>query len=159
MNKIVEEIKKIAHDKNALILAHNYQIPEIQNIADFTGDSLELAKKAVASDNSLIILCGVRFMAETATILAKGKKVIIPRIDAGCPMADMITKNDVIELRKQFPNAAVVTYINSSADVKTVSDIICTSSNAADIVNKIDKNEIIFLPDKNLGYFVSKKNR
>jgi quinolinate synthase len=154
--KLVDDIKKAASAKNALILAHNYQNPEIQDIADHVGDSLELSR--IAADNSadIIVFCGVHFMAESAAMLSPQKKVLLPDINAGCPMADMADAETVREFKSKYPQAKVVTYINSSAAVKAESDVICTSSNAVKIVQRIDANEIIFLPDKNLGAWVSR---
>ncbi len=153
---ITQEIKKLAGDKNAIILAHNYQIDEIQDIADFSGDSLELSQIAAKNDAAMIVFCGVHFMAESASILSPRKKVIIPDPTAGCPMADMVDAEDVIALRQQHPGAMVVTYINSTAAVKAHSDVICTSSNALRIVERVDADEIIFLPDRNLGSYVQR---
>ncbi len=145
----IEELKKKRH---AVILAHNYQLPEVQDIADFSGDSLELSRKAAATDADVIVFCGVHFMAETAAILSPQKTVLLPDENAGCPMADMIVAEDVIELRREHPDAVVVCYVNSSAAVKAVSDVCCTSANAVDIVNRIpDDREIIFIPDQYLG--------
>lgn len=155
---MIDEIKKIKEKKNAVILAHNYQIPEIQDIADFTGDSLELAKKASEiKDSKLIVFCGVRFMAETAKILNPEKKVLLPAYDAGCPLADMAKPEDVINLKEKYPDACIVSYVNTSADVKAISDVCCTSSNAATVVKNVPCKRVIFLPDKNLGYFVQKQ--
>lgn len=153
---IKKEILEIAEQKNALIIAHNYQNPGIQDIAHFTGDSLELARRASSTDADIIVFCGVHFMAEAASILSPEKKVILPVADAGCPMADMAEADDLLRMKKQYPDAAVVTYINSSAAVKAVSDVICTSSNALAIVEKIDADRIIFVPDKNLGNYVQR---
>lgn len=153
---IIGEIKKLARAKNAIILAHNYQIDEIQDIADFSGDSLELSQIAAKNNASMIVFCGVHFMAESASILSPQKKVIIPDPAAGCPMAEMVGPEDVIELKKENPGAKVVTYINSTAAVKAESDVICTSSNAQKIVERIDADKIIFLPDKNLGSYVQR---
>jgi quinolinate synthase len=151
-----QEIRRFAKEKNAIILAHNYQIGEIQDIADFGGDSLELARKAAKNDADIIVFCGVHFMAESAAMLSPQKKVILPEESAGCPMADMIDVEDVIQLRQDHPDATVVTYINSSAAVKAESDVVCTSSNAQKIVERIDGDKIIFLPDKNLGHYVQR---
>ncbi len=139
-----------------LIIAHLYQWPEVQDIADFVGDSLELSRKAKSADADVIVFCGVWFMAETAKILNPKKVVLIPERNAGCPMADMVTATDVEELRKQHPHAAVVCYVNSSAEVKAVSDICCTSSNAVKVVASLKEKEIIFVPDRNLGHYVSR---
>ena len=151
-----QKIRDLAKDKKALILAHNYQPKEIQDIADVCGDSLELAK--IAKDNSaeVIVFCGVYFMAEAAAILSPQKKVILPDLSAGCPLADSIQVEDLFSLKKRYPRAKVVTYINSTATLKAVSDVICTSSNAIQIVNKLEGDEIIFLPDKNLASFVQR---
>lgn len=158
MEKIVEEIKKLKEKKNAVILAHNYQIPQIQDIADFTGDSLELARKASEIKNSgLIVFCGVRFMAETAKILNFEKKVLLPAYDAGCPLADMARVEDVLKIKNENPGVPVVSYVNTSAEVKAVSDVCCTSANAGKVVRNINSNTVIFLPDRNLGYFVQKQ--
>ena len=157
--EIISEIKKIAADKKAVILAHNYQRPEIQDIADFTGDSLELSRIASKTDADIIVFCGVHFMAESAAILSPDKKVLLPDPNAGCPMADMVEPDGVIEFKKLHPGAKVVTYINSSAAVKEVSDVICTSSNAVKIVDRIDSDEIIFLPDRNLASYVQRSTK
>ncbi len=153
---ISQEIKKLAKEKNAIILAHNYQIDEIQDIADFSGDSLELSQIAAKNDAAMIVFCGVHFMAESASILSPQKKVIIPDPAAGCPMADMVEPGDVLDLKKKHPGAMVITYINSTAAVKAHSDVICTSSNALRIVERVEADEIIFLPDKNLGRYVQR---
>lgn len=156
MENIIEKIAFLKKEKNALILAHFYQLPEIQQIADFVGDSFELCKIAKRAKEEVIVLCGVYFMAESVKILSPEKTVLIPNINAGCPMADMIKPKDVRNLRDQYKEAAVVTYINSSAAVKAESDICCTSSNAVEIVNSLPNEEIIFVPDKNLGSYVSR---
>lgn len=153
---MVKEIEKLKKQKKAIILAHNYQNPEVQDIADFTGDSLELSRIAADNDAEVIIFCGVHFMAESAYILSPQKKVILPDITAGCPMADMATAQDVLEMKKKNPDAVVVTYINSSADVKAVSDICVTSANAVQIVNKLKESKIIFVPDRNLAHYVQR---
>lgn len=150
-----EKILKLKEEKRALILAHYYQNLEIQHVADFCGDSFELAKIARTSDKDIIVFCGVSFMAESAKIMNPEKHVYIPRKDAGCQMADMVTPEIVKEMKKAHPNAAVVCYINSSAATKSVSDICVTSSNALKIVGTLKEDEIIFIPDKNLGSYVA----
>ncbi len=156
MNDLQEKILKLKKERNALILAHYYQTLPVQDIADFVGDSFALAKLAQKADKDMIILCGVRFMAESAKILNPEKTVYLPSSDAGCPMADMITPDDVLSLRKKHPEAAVVCYVNSSAAVKAVSDICCTSSSAEKVVRSLPNRQIIFVPDKNLGSYVAK---
>ncbi len=153
LNREIDRLKKA---KNAVILAHNYQIAEVQLVADFLGDSLELSRKAVELTQSLIVFAGVKFMAETAKILSPGKKVLLPRLDAGCPMADMITVDDVREMKKQHPGAPLVTYVNSSVEIKAESDVCCTSANAVQVVANIPAKEILFVPDENLGKYVQK---
>ena len=148
-----EKILTLKEKKKALILAHNYQLPEVQDIADFVGDSLELSLRAQSADREFIVFCGVYFMAEVARILS-GKRVLMPVLSAGCPLADMATKDAVLRMREQYPKAAVVTYINSSAQVKAVSDVICTSANALKIVEAVEQDEIIFVPDQGLGGWV-----
>ncbi len=152
---ISEQILKLKKEKNAVILAHIYQDGAVQDVADFTGDSLELAKKAAQVEADVIVFCGVLFMAESAKILNPDKTVLLPVIDAGCPMADMVTAEDVIAHRKAHPNAAVVSYVNSSAETKAECDICCTSSNAVKVVNSLPQKEIIFVPDENLGSYVA----
>ncbi|MBQ9097410.1 MAG: quinolinate synthase NadA [Clostridia bacterium] len=150
---VIEKIAKLKKEKNAVILAHFYQPNEIQAIADFVGDSLDLSRKAADCDADIIIFCGVHFMAGSAKILSPDKTVMIPEMNAGCPMADMVTAEDIKRLRKEHPDAAVVAYINSSVEVKAECDICCTSSNAIKIVNSLPNDEIIFVPDKNLGSY------
>ena len=156
MNELQEKIIKLKKERNALILAHYYQSLPIQDIADVVGDSFALAKLAQNAKQETLILCGVRFMAESAKILNPEKTVYLPSEDAGCPMADMITFEDVLTLRKKYPEAAVVCYVNSSASVKAVSDICCTSSSAERVVRSLPNRQIIFVPDKNLGAYVAK---
>lgn len=155
LENIVSEINKLKKEKNAVILAHFYERDETQDIADFVGDSLELSRKARDLEADVIVFCGVYFMAESAKVLSPQKTVLLPVLNAGCAMADMVTKEDVLRLRKEHPEAAVVTYVNSSAEVKAVSDICCTSSNAVKVAKAIPQKEIIFVPDKNLGHYVS----
>ena len=153
----IERIKELKRQRNAVILAHYYQVPEIQDIADFVGDSFDLSRRASMVGNDVIVFCGVHFMAESAKILNPNKTVLLPARDAGCPMADMVNREDVLALREQYPDAAVVCYVNSSAEVKAVSDICCTSSNAVKVVKSIPNKRIIFVPDENLGNFVAKQ--
>jgi len=159
--KIIDNINKLRREKDAIILAHNYQIDEVQDIADFVGDSLELSIKASEVKNKVIVFCGVKFMAETAKILNPAKTVLIPDNTAGCPMANMITVKDVLKLREEHQDAVIVCYVNSAAEVKAHADICCTSANALKIVNSIPQDkEIIFIPDKYLGnYVASQTNR
>ncbi len=153
-----EELRALAREKNALIIAHNYQRPEVQDAADFTGDSLELSRIAASTGNEIILFCGVHFMAETAHILSPEKKVLIAEMKAGCPMADMITAGDVRKLKRYHPEALVVAYVNTSAAVKAETDICCTSANAAKVVANIPVDrEIVFIPDRNLALHVEKK--
>ena len=156
IKELSDEILRLKKEKNALILAHYYQRLEIQQVADFFGDSFELAKRAKNAENELIIFCGVSFMAESAKILNPTKKVVLPRADAGCRMANMVTPEDIRSLREKYPDAAVVCYVNSSAATKAVSDICCTSSNALKVVKSLPNRQMIFVPDKNLGGYISK---
>lgn len=158
MQSLNEKIQKLKKERHAVIVAHNYQMPEVQDIADYRGDSLELSRIAAKTDAKVIVFCGVHFMAETASILSPDKTVIMPDKNAGCPMANMITVEDLRELKSRHPKAAVVGYVNTSAEVKTEVDICCTSTNAAKVVSSLkDAEEIIFIPDKYLADFVSKK--
>lgn len=154
---MIKKIKELKERRNAIILAHNYQPGKIQDIADFVGDSLGLSRNAAKSHAKVIVFCGVRFMAETATILCPEKTVIMPDIDAICPMANMITVKDLRSLKNQYPESKVVCYVNTTAEVKAESDICCTSSNAVTVVDSLRENEIIFVPDKYLAHYVSTK--
>ena len=152
---IIQDINRLKKEKNAVILAHVYQDGAIQDIADFTGDSLALSKKAVDTDAELILFCGVSFMAETAHILNPDKTVLLPKLEAGCGLADMARIEELQKQKEKYPNAAVVSYVNSSAEIKSISDVCCTSANAVDIVNKVDEKTVLFVPDKNLGSYVA----
>jgi quinolinate synthase len=155
--KLIEEILSLKKERNAVILAHNYQLGEVQDIADFVGDSLELSQKAARTEAEVIVFCGVQFMAETASILCPDKIVLLPDIHAGCPMADMITAERLMEKKRELPQATVVCYINSSAEVKAKSDVCCTSANAVRVIKSLDAEEILFVPDQYLGHYVSTK--
>ncbi|MFH1422367.1 MAG: quinolinate synthase NadA [Planctomycetota bacterium] len=154
-DSITNKINELKEKRNAVILAHNYQQPEVQDIADFTGDSLDLSRRAAQTDKDVIVFCGVHFMAETAYILSPNKTVLLPDMMAGCPMANMINAAGLRELKEKHPGFPVVCYINTSAEVKAESTICCTSANAVKIVNSIDSKYIIFIPDKNLGHYCS----
>jgi quinolinate synthase len=155
-DSIESRIAALKEQRNAVILVHNYQIPEVQDIADYTGDSLGLSRQAAATDADVIVFCGVTFMAETASILSPQKTVLMPDKNAGCPMADMITVEQLDGLKESYPDALVVCYVNSSADVKAASDYCCTSANAIDIVRAMPEDrDIIFVPDKYLGRYVA----
>ena len=150
-----EKIKKLLKEKNAIMLAHNYQPQEIQDIADLCGDSLELSIKAAQTDADIILFCGVHFMAETASILSPDKIVLLPVKDAGCPMADMVTPGQLKAKLDKLPPMPVVTYVNSSASVKAISTICCTSANVIEIVNSLEESEIMMVPDKNLAMYTA----
>jgi quinolinate synthase len=156
--EIISKIMHLKMEKKAVFLVHNYQRPEVQDLADFVGDSLELSQKAAKIEAEVIVFCGVHFMAETAFLVNPGKTVLLPEMEAGCPMADMITVKKLIEKKKEFPGAVVVCYVNSSAAVKAESDICCTSANAVRVVQSLPLNrEIIFIPDQYLGQWVAQK--
>ena len=154
-----EKIALMKREKDFTILAHNYQTKEVQDIADFTGDSLELSRITREIKTKKILFAGVRFMAETAKLLSPDKKVVLPVEDAGCEMADMVQLKVLERMRREHPNAAVVAYVNTTAEVKAASDICCTSSNAVKVVNSLENDELIFLPDKNLAAFVARQTK
>ena len=154
---LIREIDKLRHRKEAIILAHNYQNDEVQDLADVVGDSLALSQTAAESEAKVIVFCGVHFMAESAAILSPEKTVLFPAETAGCPMADMAEASEVLKWRERYPKAAVVAYVNTSAAVKAVSDYCCTSANAVKLVKNIPESEIIFLPDQNLGSYVARQ--
>ena len=157
-SSLIKKIKELKTRRKAVILAHNYQSPEIQDLADFTGDSLGLSVQAARTDADVIVFCGVRFMAETAVILSPDKTVLLPDKHAGCPMADMITVEELREHKAQYPGALVVCYVNSTADVKAESDYCCTSSNALELVRTLPTDKpILFVPDQNLGNYVKQR--
>ena len=153
--ELVNKILRLKEQRKAVILAHNYQRPEVQDIGDFVGDSLELSRKAAETDAAVIVFCGVHFMAETASILSPGKTVLLPDAESGCPMADMITADTLIKKKQEMPGVHVVCYINSSAAVKAESEICCTSANAVRVVESVAPGEILFVPDQYLGHYVS----
>lgn len=155
IDRLSRKVAELKENLNAVILVHNYQAPEIQEIADIRGDSLGLSREAAQTGADVIVFCGVLFMAETAAILSPDKTVLLPVKEAGCPMADMITVEGVRALREENPGAPVVCYVNSSADVKAESDICCTSANAVEVVNSLDAERVIFVPDKHLGRYVA----
>ena len=150
-------IDELKAERRAVILAHNYQLPEVQDAADFIGDSLELSRKAADLDADVIVFCGVHFMAETAAILSPEKGVFLPEPAAGCPMANMITGRELRMWKDQYPGRPVVCYVNTSAEVKAESDICCTSSNALAVVNSLGEGEVLFVPDKNLAAYVARE--
>ncbi|MEI7434376.1 MAG: quinolinate synthase NadA [Methanomicrobiales archaeon] len=155
-NRIKEKIIALKEEKDAIILAHNYQEGPVQDVADLIGDSLELSRAAASLDGSVIVFCGVDFMAETAAILSPQKNVILPAHDAGCPMAEMVTAEEIRSARTRFPDAAVVAYVNTTAEVKAESDICCTSANAVKIVNSLGEDQVLFVPDRNLARYVAR---
>ncbi len=155
--KLHDEILKLKKEKDVVILSHNYQIPDVQDVADFVGDSLGLSRQAAEVDNKTILFCGVHFMAETAAIISPQKKVLIPDLEAGCSLSDSISLQDLLKWKKEHPKAIAVGYVNTTAEIKSELDYCCTSSNAVNVVNAIPKDkEILFLPDMFLGAYVSK---
>jgi quinolinate synthase len=156
--ELTRRIRELARERNAVILAHNYQIPEVQDVADYVGDSLGLSRQAAATDADVIVFCGVHFMAETATILSPSKTVLLPDLEAGCSLASTITAADLARWKAEYPGAVVVSYVNTTAEVKALSDYCCTSGNAEAIINAIPEDkEILFLPDMFLGAYLEKK--
>jgi len=151
-----ERIASLKKERDAVILAHNYQVGQVQDVADLVGDSLELSRAAASLGNKVIVFCGVDFMAETAAILSPDKKVILPAPDACCPMAEMVTAGEVKVLRERYPDAAVVAYVNTTAEVKAESDICCTSANAVKVVESLAEKQVIFVPDRNLARYVAR---
>ena len=157
VRRVSAEIRALAQKKNAIILAHNYQLPEVQEVADFVGDSLGLARQAQKTEHERIVFCGVHFMAESAKVLNPGKRVFLPNLSAGCALADSISPESLDEWKERYPGHAVVTYINSSAEVKAMSDICCTSANAVSVVRSLPDKKILFTPDRHLGAWVAKQ--
>ena len=153
----LDRIARLKGERRAVLLAHNYQAAEVQDAADFVGDSLELSRKAAATDAEVIVFCGVHFMAETAAILSPGKTVLLPEPHAGCPMADMITAGELREWKARYPGRRVVCYVNTSAEVKAEADICCTSANVVRVVNSISDEEVLCVPDKNLAAFAARR--
>jgi quinolinate synthase len=151
---LFDRIKELKEERNAVIVSHYYQVGEVQDVADVVGDSFALARHCASSDKDVIVFCGVHFMAESANILSPDKTVLLPVLDAGCPLADMADAAGLVELKKQYPDAAVVCYINTSAEVKAESDVCCTSSNAVKIIRSLKQKDIIFVPDSNLGSYI-----
>jgi quinolinate synthase len=155
--QLAREVRDLAAQRRAVILAHNYQRPEVQDVADFVGDSLGLSRQAAATDADVIVFAGVHFMAETAKILAPTKRVIMPEKNAGCPMADMITREKLAAWKAQFPGVPVVTYVNSTAEVKALTDICCTSANAPAVVRSLGVDRVLFAPDRNLAGWIAEQ--
>ncbi len=156
-NELIERILELKGRRQAVILSHNYQPGEVQDIADFVGDSLDLSQTATRTDARVIVFCGVHFMAETASILSPDKTILLPDINAGCPMANMVTASQLRNRKRELAHASTVCYVNSSAEVKAESDICCTSANAVRVVESLDSDEILFVPDQYLGHYISTK--
>ncbi len=154
---LAERIGQLKKQRNAVVLVHNYQLGEVQDIADFVGDSLELSQHAARTASEVIVFCGVHFMAETASILCPDKLVLLPVLEAGCPMANMITAPALRQMKEQHPGAVVLCYVNTTAEVKAESDICCTSANAVDLARRLEGKEIIFVPDQYLGHYVTSR--
>lgn len=158
MQSVKERIQQLKKEKNAVILAHNYTTPEVQDLADYVGDSLGLSQKAAATDADMIVFCGVTFMGETAKILSPGKKVLLPEPEAKCAMASMCSAEQIRQAKERNPGAAVVAYVNTTAETKTAADYCCTSANALNVVRQVPNDRIIFVPDMNLGRYVKEKS-
>jgi len=157
--QLKEKIARLKEELKAVIVAHNYQRAEVQDIADFVGDSLELSRHCTEVDAQTIVFCGVQFMAETAAILNPDRMVLLTESSAGCPLADMITVDELREWKQRYPKTAVVCYVNSSAEIKAESDICCTSANGVEVVNSVANDDILFIPDQNLGHYVSTQTK
>ncbi|MFQ5458526.1 MAG: quinolinate synthase NadA [Myxococcota bacterium] len=157
IDRLSDEIRALAREKNAIIVAHNYQLPEVQDVAHYVGDSLGLAREAQKADHDRIVFCGVHFMAESAKVLNPDKKVLLPNLSAGCALADSISPESLYEWKERYPGHAVMTYINSTADVKALSDICCTSANAVSVARSLPEKKILFTPDRHLGSWVAKQ--
>ena len=159
IKQLREQIAKLKEELGAVIVAHNYQRPEVQDIADFVGDSLELSRQCTQVDAKTIVFCGVRFMAETASILNPDRPVLLSEGSAGCPLADMISADELRQWKQRYPEALVVSYVNSSAETKAESYICCTSANGVEIANSVPSDDIIFVPDQNLGHYISTQTK
>lgn len=154
-NDLIDEIRALKESRQAVLLVHNYQVEEVQQVADHLGDSLELSRLAAELPHPVLVFAGVKFMAETAKVLSPEKKVLLPRLDAGCPMADMIVPEELQVLMQAHPGVPVVTYVNSSVEIKALSDVCCTSANAVEVVRRLPGRDVIFVPDRNLGRYVA----